>query len=588
MVNQPLDTLNALRSDFSCAAARRKAAALRAFIALPPSEPAQARTLHDSLLFIIAYPDDPTVNRLAEKCLRALCRTITRSAALSRRLANTGILGTVTTHEFSRLMAKWLAAKFPRDLDIDWSDEAAVDRLEALLPHLVRPCERDGLYAEHLSTREWLDLARGRIPAMMYLVGRFRRLQCSAAIGETLFESLGLATRWKLIRSDASRSFARFPARRGFHQREPILKKVELRTLMERRLPASVKSSRAATEKLLDACRVTLCTRNREIDTLTYVNPREVYFHQLERGIDVAVFGMSPSWRLPIESYFGFVAARNRVPIAYGGGWVLFDRCEIGVNIFDEFRGGESAYTFAQVLRVYRQLFKPTRFYVDPFQFGADNSEAIRSGAFWFYHRLGFRPTEGVLQSLAAEESQRIAAQRGYRSPPAVLRRFAKGKLLLDLNRPAEDGMNSGAIAKPAPRGGTPVDLDLTALSLATTRWIGTRPEARLRESGMESERLIRRLFGKWPADGMTYSEVIRFEWLCLLLGPIEVEVKRWPAKVRSAIADAIRAKGGTKERLYARRLAAIPQLREAWLRLATTAPKPLQTTAQRTPSGRR
>lgn len=587
-MTRPLETLVALRSDFSRAAARRKAAALRALIASPLVEAAQVRTLHDALLFIAAYPDDATVSRLARDCLRELCRTVRRSKTLSRRQANSGIFGTTTTHEFSLSMLRWLATKFPRDVDIDWSDEEAIERLEAFLPHLVRSSERDGLYAEHLSTHEWVDLARGRMPAMMYLVGRFRRLECSPAIGETLLESLGLATRWKLIRSEASRSFARFPTRRGFHQREPILKKVELRTLMERRLPASVKSNRAATEQLLDACRLTLCTRNREIDTLTYVNPREVYFHQLERGIDVAVFGMSPPWRLPIESYFGFVAARNRVPVAYGGGWVLFDRCEIGVNIFDEFRGGESAYTFAQVLRVYRQLFKSTRIYVDPFQFGADNPEAIRSGAFWFYHRLGFRPTDAALQRLAKVEAQRIAARRGYRSPPAVLRRFAKGKLLLDLNAPSQDGTISVVNAERSLHDSASTDLDLTALSLATTQWIGKQAKARLPESGMESERMIRRLFGAWPMDGMTYSEVIRFEQLSLLLRPIEAEVIRWPAGVRRAIAETFRAKGGRKERDFARRLAAIPQLRDAWLRLASTAPKPERPAVPRTSSGRR
>ncbi len=104
----------------------------------------------------------------------------------------------------------------------------------------------------------------------------------------------------------------------------------------------------------------------------------------------------------------------------------------------------------------------------------------------------------------------------------------------------------------------------------------------------MESERMIRRLFGAWPMDGMTYSEVIRFEQLSLLLRPIEAEVIRWPAGVRRAIAETFRAKGGRKERDFARRLAAIPQLRDAWLRLASTAPKPERPAVPRTSSGRR
>lgn len=582
MTSQPLQTLTALRSEFSRDATRRKAAALRTLMASPPADGVQVRTLHGALLFIAAYPDDAAIRRLAQGCLRSVCRSITRSTLLSRRLSNTGILGTTTTHEFSLAMLKWLSSTFPGDLDLDWSDETAIDRLEALLPHLVRSYLRDGLYADHLSTREWMDLARGQQTAVAYLVDLVRSMSGSFELKEQTFESMELAFRWRLNQPSGSRTFARFPSRAAYFQQEPILKKVELRSLMDRRLPPAVRLNRAATEKLLDACRITLCTRNREIDTLTYVNPREIYFHQLERGIDVAVFGMSPHSRLPIESYFGFVAARNRVPVAYGGGWVLFDRCEIGVNIFDEFRGGESAFTFAQVLRVYRQLFKSTRFYVDPFQFGADNSEAIRSGAFWFYYRLGFRPADARLQRLAAEESQRITTQRGYRSPPAVLRRFAKGKLLLDLNPSAQDGMTSGAIAKHVLRDDAPVDLDLTALSLATTKWIGDRSE------GEKPEKLERHCANVWRILGIRSTrgwpgfEGVWFGRLVPLLWPIDAEMRCWPLNVRRAIAAAFRAKGGTKERVYVRRLAALPHLREAWLRLAATAPKSDRPSARR------
>ncbi|NJM51440.1 MAG: hypothetical protein HC843_11690, partial [Sphingomonadales bacterium] len=63
------------------------------------------------------------------------------------------------------------------------------------------------------------------------------------------------------------------------------------------------------------------------------------------------------------------------IPVAYGGGWVFGDRCEIGINVFDDFRGGESALLFGQILRVYRHHYRVRRFLVDPFQFGAGNRE---------------------------------------------------------------------------------------------------------------------------------------------------------------------------------------------------------------------
>ena len=40
-------------------------------------------------------------------------------------------------------------------------------------------------------------------------------------------------------------------------------------------------------------------------------------FGALGRGLDVALFGLLPDRRLPLESFFGYIAARNRVPLAY-------------------------------------------------------------------------------------------------------------------------------------------------------------------------------------------------------------------------------------------------------------------------------
>ena len=45
-----------------------------------------------------------------------------------------------------------------------------------------------------------------------------------------------------------------------------------------------------------------------------------------------------------------------------------------------------------------------------PYQLGHGNEEAIESGAFWFYRKLGFRPGRADLQKLAEREEQKIAA----------------------------------------------------------------------------------------------------------------------------------------------------------------------------------
>ena len=54
---------------------------------------------------------------------------------------------------------------------------------------------------------------------------------------------------------------------------------------------------------------------------------------------------------------------------------------------------GESAWIYAQVLKLHKDALGVTSFSIDPYQLGFENDEALDSGAFWFYRKLGFRPT---------------------------------------------------------------------------------------------------------------------------------------------------------------------------------------------------
>ena len=105
---------------------------------------------------------------------------------------------------------------------------------------------------------------------------------------------------------------------------------------------------------------------------------------------------------------------KHGFPAAYGGSWILGRRANFGMNIFEPYRGGESGMMMCQVLRAYRQAFRADYFEVDAHQFGLDNPDGIASGAFWFYHRHGFRPTDADLAALAL----RAACGRLSRSAP--------------------------------------------------------------------------------------------------------------------------------------------------------------------------
>src|SRR6266853_6805313 len=70
---------------------------------------------------------------------------------------------------------------------------------------------------------------------------------------------------------------------------------------------------------------------------------------------------------------------------------------------------------------------------VYPYQLGHDNEEAIDSGAFWFYRKLGFRPGRPELLRLVEREERKIAANPKYRTPANTLRRLAAGHVFYEL-----------------------------------------------------------------------------------------------------------------------------------------------------------
>ena len=83
---------------------------------------------------------------------------------------------------------------------------------------------------------------------------------------------------------------------------------------------------------------------------------RYVSYYQLARGVSIALMGMVPPRRSPIDCYMGYMVFKNGLPVAYAGSWILFDSGRIGLNIFPSYRGGESKYIFEQVLKLHSRF----------------------------------------------------------------------------------------------------------------------------------------------------------------------------------------------------------------------------------------
>lgn len=194
------------------------------------------------------------------------------------------------------------------------------------------------------------------------------------------------------------------------------------------------KLSPAAGEKILEMARETSAVRYRELHGFTFGDSRRVIRADLGRGTEAFVMGVPAEARLPLRAYHAALIFKNGVPAGYFEGLSLFERMESGFNLYYTFRDGETAWLYARILRLMRQMLGVTAFSIDPYQAGHENEEGIESGAFWFYRKLGFRPTKPDLQKLTSSEEHKILADSHRRTSARTLRKLAAGHMLFELS----------------------------------------------------------------------------------------------------------------------------------------------------------
>src|SRR2546423_5244976 len=264
--------------------------------------------------------------------------------------------------------------------------------------------------------------------ALARLLELFERARRPTEPRDWLWENLRLPILWTPRGPGASRTLARLPPARVFFHADGLRRPAApLTRALAGPLPVLRPAPRALAETLIDAARVAMATRQRELHAFAYPNPDDVLVMDGDRGLRLAFFGIAPGFRLPLEGYYAFLALKNGVPVSYGAGWELFGTLDFAINIFASFRQGESALLATELLRGYRPLFRMRTIVVDRYQLGHESTEALRSGSFYFYHRLGFRPRDpAVLRVLAGEEAS-PPAPPAYPAPPPVAQLPARG-----------------------------------------------------------------------------------------------------------------------------------------------------------------
>jgi len=397
---------------------------------------------HEALLFFRAYPHSASVLKQVEDILKTFDRRVSQFRDAHADLSPfddpevSGIAGTSVTSNFSYAIVRWLVKKYPTQISIDWGWLEDDERFGTTMPRFLPLLEEDAMVEAHVPYRDWLRAAKGRANELVWLIARFESLQISDKAKTELYDSLKLHMRWE-FKFHASRTGMRLPVRKIFFHQTRLIQRRDISLAAELVSPPIPwkRLSRAAGERILDMARETSAVRYRELHGFTYGDSRRMLKADLGLGIKVFVMGVPPEHRLPLRAYHAALIFKNGIPVAYFEGLSLFERMESGFNLYYTFREGETAWLFARILRLMRQLLGVTVISIDPYQIGHHNEEGIESGAFWFYRKFGFRPVRPELMKLALTEEEKIAANPAYRTPSRTLKKLAVGHLLFEMPR---------------------------------------------------------------------------------------------------------------------------------------------------------
>ena len=517
-------------------------------------DPLLLARIHDAALFLRAFPRRPKDIGDAEKLLREIP---VRMAALSRRgtdvsaiddFHSVGMGGTSLTMAFSWGMARWLARRHGGAVSIAWDEVETPERIAPALARILPFLSERSLADVGVDVLAWLRAALPggtRDGGLRFLVGRIETADGDEDAREERWDTLGLTIRWRLRASRASRTFARLPARL-FVDGSPLLSRREVSVGREVAAPAPPirRLEPAAGARFLDAARAAVAVRYRELYAFTRGNPEDVVRCEAGRGLSIWCCGLLPEHRLPLRAGYGFLLVRNGVPTGYGDAYALGDRLDLSFNVFYAFRDGESAFGYARTVAFFRRLLGVRTIAVDPYQIGRENEEAIQSGAFWFYRKLGFRSADGSVETLVRREEGRNAATPGRRTPPSTLRRIAGAPLLLDL-----PGRTKSAWKQ--------VSLDA----------VGLRIQRRMAASGLSPdafrracERRVARAIGL--AESLSPRAALALRGLAPVLDLVP-RLSRLPARDRAALHALVRAKAARSEAGFVRALARVRILAE-------------------------
>jgi hypothetical protein len=508
---------------------------------------------HEALCFLRAYPDSPEVLSAVEAALERFSKRRDLRQFASA-LTNSGIEGTDIEYQFFWFMARWLSRRCPENLSIKWDELENESFLESLLPLLVTYSETLALDELGYSLEEWIDSLKGpKETVAQFIIRRFEALGADSFERETLFEQVDAPFRLSPGPKTPSRTLAKYQKSPVVYQTGPLTTtRPDLKEEI-RRPPRGVREipPREA-RRLIDMAHEALVTRARDLDAFVNADPNDARIIDCGDGLEFACLGTKPERRLLLESVYGYLTLKNGVPTGYVLSSQLFGSSGIAYNVFDTYRGTDAAATFGRVLGMVNHLFGAESFFMDPYQLGHNNEEGLKSGAWWFYYKLNFRPEDAGVRRVLRQELARMKRNRKHRSSIATLQQLTAENMYFYLNDKRDDMLGK---------------LELGNLGFRISRYLAKRFGAD-REKGIKTcSREVAELLELESFKDLSRGEHLAWErWSPLVL--ILPGVEKWSTKERRELARVVRAKGGRQESKFVRLFDGHRKLRRAVVRL--------------------
>jgi len=560
-LNGLLSNLEDCKSRFGPGEARRVEKLLAALSRRNFADVESLLRFHETLLFLRAFPQGPGVVSRTEKLLESFHRRVQalRDSGADLDAIDTfefsGIAGTTMEDTLSFDVIRWLARRIPRNVEIDWDNYEEERAMAAIWPRLLPLLDEDAFVEANIPWRRWLQAAKGANSELEFLLRGFEQLAIPDREKAELYDSLRLPVRWQLQNLKLSRTRNWLRPRSIYYHTEPLIprRQIDLGHELSQPGPALKNLPLRQGKAVIEMIREVMVVRYRELYGTTLGDPRSVVRADVGRGVVIYLWNLPPDRRLPLRAYLAGLTLKNGVPVNYVEAIGLCEWIEVGFNTFYTFRNGETAWIYAQVLRCLRRLTGARCISVYPYQIGQGNDEAIESGAFWFYRKLGFRPGPPDLLRLAEREEQRIAKNPTYKSSRRLLRRLAQGHVFYEL-----PGSEKRAWDRFSTRN----------LGLQVNRRMAREFDGDSRQLRDTSVAKVSRALGVQSSHWDSLQQQAFENWAPVLA--LIPDLTRWAPAEKRELVKILRAKTGRSEMPYLRLTQRHPRLRRELLRLGS------------------